>query len=231
MTLNIKTKLIAYPLAFLCLYLTYQSFNIGFASLISVRPEQAIVAWEQKDRILVPQEAKAYQKRLESAIEHSPKNAFHKLWLGRLHLIMAKHSNKKQNLDAAKHWFEKSIEQIPTWYESWTYLAMAQLAQGESFDSINQSLEQALLLGPYEYSNQKLLIPLIMHNWESLSKSNQKQAKKILSHGLKYYSFAKIILDLTKDTGQFELVISLTSSKSHHNRIKKYQKELSTNVK
>ncbi len=194
----LKAKLIIYPIAALSVYLAFLSFNIGLGSLISVRPEQAIAAWESDSRVFNIEEARRYQARLELAMALSPHNAFHKLWLGRLYLLLSDVEDKKANLEAAENFFILFNQQVPTWYEGWAFLSVVKFKMGGT--EVNEPLSNALKLGMFEETNQRIVLRHVLTNWESLTDENRKLSAVTISHVFDYSEYWKeLIFEAKKD--------------------------------
>lgn len=223
-------KILAQVLACICLCLAFYSFKTGLSSLISIRPESYIVKWEEDPHTFNYKDAKSIQTRLHSSISHTPFNPFHKILLGRLHLLLAFYHQsepveKNYHLQKAEVWIHKSIQQMPTWHEGWSLLAIISLRSNEDSSTFNQKLKKAMSLGAYEDITQKLLIPLMLKNWGNLNSENQQKAMVIFRHGLAHWHNAKLVIDSARDAGKLEFISPHATKVWQINLIKKYKNE------
>jgi hypothetical protein len=201
--------------------------------VLTLRPEAVISGWEKSNNEEINQElALKMIARLKHAIVINPLDANSHLLLARYYEVLTKRQpNTKPNqyTELAQQEYKKAIKQQVSWDYAWARLASFYSNQ-QLLNEIDlmHALSKAMLLGPYERENQKIIIPLIFKHWPLVTKNKKEaiQATKIIKHALKYSPYALFILDTAKKYNQLTILEPLLTNKWHKNRLKKYLREV-----
>lgn len=166
-----------------------------FSSMLSIRPATSIVLWEQNKEPILPELAVSYIDRLKLSVAIDPNNAKSHFLLASLYELLAFEKNVAANdtyILNAQQSYQNAVFHQPSWDIAWARLATLHSKLNNNKEAIN-ALEQALVLGPYEYQNQRLIIPIIIKYWntDTFVKKNNSAIRKLFSHAL---NFKKIIL-------------------------------------
>ena len=198
-----------------------------WSSVITVRPEAIITQWEQNKEELNQALAITMIARLKQSIAINPLDANSHLLLARYYEALA-NSEPSQYAELAEKAYKIAIKHQPSWNYAWAKLALFYSDQ-QQLNEINlmHALSKAMLLGPYERENQKVIIPLLFKHWSLITnnKQAQTQATKIIKHALRYNTHAHLTLNSAKKYQRLTELSPLLTKQWHKNRLKKYLRE------
>lgn len=224
---NTSHKIFALTVALICLIFALWSALWLWSSVLTLRPEAIINQWEKDlgdfDKAL----AVEMIKRLNQSIAINNSDAKTHLLLAKYYELLAQ-NQVNQYSTLAEQAFKSAVKHQPTWDYTWSSLASFYSKQ-EPLNEVKliSSLSKAMLLGPYEHKNQKLLIPLIFKHWQLLSniESEKLIATKVIKNALKYHITALHTLNSAKEYQQLSILEPMLSQQWHKKRLKKYLRE------
>jgi hypothetical protein len=176
--------------------------------ILTIRAENVISVWENKKNYKIESDqqfALKMIKRIKSSIAINPMNADGYLLLARYFELLSNTEQKNlakltnsENQDyglLAEQAYFRTITNQPTSDYAWARLANFYSNNPAVDDAkVIQVLINAIKLGPYEYENQKVIIPLIFKYWDQLPLA---EILKPITHSLKFYSNANANAQLT----------------------------------
>jgi len=241
------SKVPAITAAIICIIFALWSATWFWASVLTVRPEAVITQWEQNKEKPNQELALSMISRLNTSIDINPLDA-------NTHLLLARFYEKLADLDfadladladienaanvesnspnqynkLAELEYKNAIKNQPSWDYAWGKLAnFYSNQQPLNNANIMNALSKAMLLGPYERKNQKVIIPLIFKHWPLIASNKEEliQATKIIKHALKYHTHALLTLNSAKKHQQLNTLAPMLTKKWHKNRLNKYLRE------
>jgi hypothetical protein len=253
-TLNNKhSKFLPILAGILCLALALWAVLWSWSALITIRPANLLSQWQQKPAEFDALVATTLIPRLNNSLLLNPSDANVYLVLATLYQLLAEHEgaagnelnnqhtqnvNRSQNeitsqeqnqsyLGLAEANYKKAIQHQPTWDYAWAKFALFYSNNNSQKKMTIQSLNQAMLLGPYENATQKIVIPLIFKHWQRVSQipTSLKQAEDMIKHALKFNTHAHLTLNAAKQFNKLDQLAPLLSQQGHKNRLEKYKKE------
>ena len=215
----------------MCITFALGSMILFWSSVITVRPEAVITQWEQNKEEIDQALAITMIARLKQSIAINPLDANSHLLLARYYETLTNsetNSKPNQYTELAEQSYKIAIKHQPSWDYAWAKLASFYSDQ-QQLNEINlmHALSKAMLLGPYERENQKVIIPLLFKHWSLIAnnKQAQTQATKIIKHALRYYNHTHLTLNSAKKYQRLTELSPLITKQWQKNRLKKYVRE------
>ena len=196
-----------------------------------MRPEAVITQWEKNKQEVNQELAMKMVTRLKQSLAINPLDANSHLLMARYYEVLTNgepNTEPNQYKKLAEQAYKSVIKDQPSWDYAWAKLASFYSNQ-QSLNEIDlmHALSKAMLLGPYERENQKVIIPLLFKHWSLIANNNQvqTQATKIIKHALKYGTYARLTLNSAKKYQRLTELAPLLTKKWHKNRLNKYLRE------
>nr|CRH05411.1 conserved protein of unknown function [Candidatus Magnetococcus massalia] len=163
------------------------AINLNLGSLVAnfyySLSQQTLMAGEQ---VAPSTEKSAIQtafSQLESAQSWQPGNPDILFEMGNLQLQMASQAadakQKQIHLKRAMVYYQTLLTIRPTWSYGWINLAMTRARLGEKIEVVEQDLERAIILAPFDVSVQQGVLKLGFHLWDKLSPEMIKHIRSI----------------------------------------------------
>ncbi len=207
-----------------------------WSSLLTVKVEKTINAWEDKKIEFNLEESNNYIPRLQRSLALNPFSANTNLLLARLYDLKTIYSN---TIDAP-HFFENAeknyklaIQKQPTWDYAWAKLAnhyhLLNINTKQVHNTnllLKTTLIKAMNVGPYERSTQRVIIPLIFKYWQLINTSEQhlKLTRKILIHATTYRDNRNLTFNMAKNHNLITKLLPLIKDKKQRKILLYYQK-------
>jgi tetratricopeptide (TPR) repeat protein len=197
------------------------------ATIITIRPEKAIISWELESKTFDQNIAKNYITRLNKSLILNPDNSKTYLLLARLHELLAFRglTSNKKNFQLAEEAYKGAITYQPTWDIAWVELANFYSETNQNKEAI-KALTQTIFLGPYEYDTQVKSFPLILKYWTELNSSsvNREQIKSILVHVFRFRHNKDYVFSLVLKSKDIEILQTIKPLLKYQSRIKRFNK-------
>jgi hypothetical protein len=237
-----QVKLLPITAGIICMALAFWAALWLWSSVLTVRPAKLIDQWQQKPAEFDQAIATSLLPRLKQSLAFNASDANSYLLMAGLYQLLAedggevgdKPNNQQQDyFDLAELNYKKAIQQQPTWDYAWAKLALFYSNNYSKEKLAMQSLNQAMLLGPYENETQKKVILLIFKHWQNISQepAQHTQALKIIRHAVKFNTHSHFTLDVAKKFNKLDELEPLLSQQRHKKRLTKYKKELAVKAK
>lgn len=195
------------------------------AALLTVRAERLVDRWEQRPGSFDATIARELMPRIERSIALNPLDADSHFLLARIH-------ERLGDTALAERQYREALSRQPTWGYAWARLAglydARQSDDPMSVEKMSHALHQAMNLGPYELTTQRVIIPLIFKHWEKVSDTNAcvVQATAILHYALRYKTNSTITLDAAKRYDKLGLIEPLIEDPAQLAKLSAYRADL-----
>lgn len=194
--------------------------KFAIASIISTRPDMAIVDLERHATIKDINTIEQHISRLKIAINLFPVNANLYSLTGR-YLSLLSQLNNQTPSESPNYFFATAIKLEPTVYQHRSWHVLYLYKQNGWTLELNESLETALILGKYERLSQKILLPIAFKNWEKLTPRNQQYIHQMLDNMFStHIHFFRLALKVAQKYCVAELLIEHARDEEQANTIK-----------
>ena len=204
---------------------------IGAVSILKFMPSHLdtakqyadIIRWEEAGQIDDVALAQQHFSFINSKIEYKIEHAHAVQLLGRLQVLL----NKAPNIaiEPASPWFKKAAELAPSNYTNWLLLVASLVNENASTEEFNHAMKFALRQGRNEELALQILPGYILRHWDELDDKNRKLSARFFDTAFDTHEWAIHILNVTQETNQYDVMLSLIPDRPKYKDILVYYKQ------
>ncbi|MFG0605989.1 exopolysaccharide biosynthesis protein VpsP [Vibrio mimicus] len=197
------------------LLVIYLAFQQGIASLYALSAEKELLAWNDTPAHMPAVEEAQFA--IQKAIEHNPAHPQYTFLAGRIwqwQAYLMKEDAQDNALKRAKAYYLESVQQRPTWPDSWAELLKieAQLSERERLSpELNEYMAMAAHYGPYTPAVNMAISQVGLSKWSYWNREQKWLVIEHLARGLNGKNSRHLLVDYLKSTHQFKLACTLAS--------------------